>query len=66
MPSVTVQILPLQPDVFACWWLPCGVTWDAVPQQSWFLTLLQIPAFLFKKKRVILLQGPEHCHIEFI
>ena len=24
-----VRTLPLQPDAFACWWRPCGVTWDA-------------------------------------
>ena len=24
-------------DVLACWWLPCGVTGDAVPEQSWLL-----------------------------
>ena len=26
-------------DAFACWWRPCGVTWDAVAEQSWILQL---------------------------
>ena len=37
-PTVTrslVQTLPLLPNAFACWWCPCGVTWDAAPEQSW-------------------------------
>ena len=21
----------------ACWWHPCGVAWDAAPEQSWLL-----------------------------
>ena len=31
-----VRTLPLPADAFACWWRPCGVTWDAVPKQSWY------------------------------
>ena len=23
----------------ACWWLPCGVTWDAVSEELWLLKL---------------------------
>ena len=26
-------------------WRPCGVTWDAVPEQSWLLKLRRKPAF---------------------
>ena len=39
----------LPPDAFACWWRPCGVTWDAVPEQSrsWLLLKLrQTPTLL--------------------
>ena len=35
----------LQLDAFTCRWRPCGVTWDAVPKQLWFLKLLRKPAF---------------------
>ena len=31
-----IRILPVLPDAFGCWWRPCGVTWDAVPEQSWY------------------------------
>ena len=46
----------LQPDAFACWWRPqaCGVTWDAVPKQSWLLKLLRKPIFF------------SHTHNEFM
>ena len=27
-------------------WLPCGVTWDAVPEQLWFLKLQRKPALI--------------------
>ena len=37
----------LPPDLFACWWCPCGVTWDAYPWQLWLLKLLLKPAFHF-------------------
>ena len=30
MPSVASSNPTLPPDAFACWWRPCGVTWDAV------------------------------------
>ena len=36
----------LPPDAFACWWRSCGVTWDAVPEQSWLLKLRRTPPFL--------------------
>ena len=29
-----VRTLPLPPDACACWWRPCGVTWDTAPKQS--------------------------------
>ena len=32
-----VRTLPLPPGAFACWRRPCGVAWDAVPEQTWFL-----------------------------
>ena len=41
----------LPPDVFACWSLPCGVTWDAVPKQSWLLRLLLTPLSRYDESR---------------
>ena len=29
------QFEPYLTGVLACCWRPCGVTWDAVPEQSW-------------------------------
>ena len=36
----------LPQDALAFWWHPCGVTWDAVREQSWLLKLRRIPAFM--------------------
>ena len=34
----------MNPACLACYWRPCGVTWDAVPGQSWLLKLRQAPS----------------------
>ena len=31
--------------MFACWWLPCGVTWDVVPGELWLSKLLHSSSF---------------------
>ena len=46
MPSVVSSNPTLTPDALACWWRPCGVTWDAVPEQSWYLKLLRKSPFI--------------------
>ena len=38
-PSVASSNPALPQDAFSCLWRPCGVTWDAVPEQSWLLKL---------------------------
>ena len=43
-PSVTILNPTSQPAAFACWWRPCGVTWDVVPEHLWFLKLLLTPS----------------------
>ena len=43
MQSVAISNPTLLQDVFACWWLASGVTWDTVPEQIWLLKLLQPP-----------------------
>ena len=45
MPSVASPTPTLPPDAFASWCCPCGVTWNAVPEQLWLLTLQRTPAF---------------------
>ena len=50
MLSVASSNPTLLQDVFACWWLPCGVTWDAVPEQLWLLKLQWNPT-LSKESR---------------
>ena len=42
----------LPTDALACWWRRCGVTWDAVPEQSWLLKLRRTPAFNIKTKAI--------------
>ena len=43
MQSVDSSNPTLVQDVFACWWLASGVTWETVPEQTWLLKLLQPP-----------------------
>ena len=31
-----VRTPPLPRDAFACWWRPCGLTWDVVPKPLWY------------------------------
>ena len=45
-PYLTPGPQAAQDPLFACWWLPCGLTWGDVPEQSWLLKLQRTPALL--------------------
>ena len=58
MPLVASSNPTLRSDAFACWWCPCGVTWDAVPEEK---PLFKTVIILL----VIRVKIPEKKHFNF-